>query len=87
MHKDAIEFAKAAAAAGAGEIIINAVDLDGMMTGYDTNLIAKIAPHVSVPVVACGGAGSLHDLKAGYQAGILGSSVGGFANGTTSKIV
>lgn len=69
VHKDAIEFAKAAAAAGAGEIIINAVDLDGMMTGYDTNLIAKIAPHVSVPVVACGGAGSLHDLKAGYQAG------------------
>ena len=51
---------------GAGELIINSIDLDGMMTGYDIGLIKSIANSVSIPVVACGGAGGLGDLKKGY---------------------
>ena len=51
---------------GAGEIIINSIDLDGTMQGYDLKLIKSIVDKVSIPVVACGGAGNLDHLKEGY---------------------
>jgi cyclase len=51
---------------GAGEIIINSIDLDGTMKGYDLKLIKSIADNVSIPVVACGGAGNLEHLREGY---------------------
>lgn len=49
---------------GVGEIMINAIDRDGEMTGYDLDLIRRIAATVSVPVIATGGASSIEDLKA-----------------------
>jgi cyclase len=52
---------------GAGEIIIQSVDCDGTMQGYDLNLISCVSHAVSIPVVALGGAGSLDDLKLAYQ--------------------
>lgn len=58
-----VELAKKAESLGAGEILINSVDQDGMMQGYDKYLIKKITSAVSIPVVACGGAGSLDDFK------------------------
>ncbi|HNW96943.1 MAG TPA: AglZ/HisF2 family acetamidino modification protein [Bacteroidales bacterium] len=58
-----VDYAQQVAEKGAGEIIINSVDCDGAMTGYDTALIKKVADAVDVPVVALGGAGSLNDLK------------------------
>lgn len=57
-----LEFAKAAVAAGAGEIIVNSIDRDGTYTGYDHSLISQIADAVEVPVVACGGARSIDDF-------------------------
>lgn len=63
---DPIEFAKKAEDLGAGELIINSIDLDGMMTGYDIELIRSLVDIVSVPVVACGGAGNLEHLKEAY---------------------
>ena len=54
---------------GAGEIIINSIDLDGTMKGYDLTLIKSIVDNVSIPVVACGGAGNLEHLKEGYFEG------------------
>ncbi|HPG38224.1 MAG TPA: AglZ/HisF2 family acetamidino modification protein [bacterium] len=48
---------------GAGEILINSIDLDGTMSGYDLNIIYKICKNLSVPVIACGGAGKLADLR------------------------
>ncbi len=48
---------------GAGELLINSVDRDGTMTGYDLKLIKKIADSVDVPVIACGGAGKVEDIK------------------------
>ena len=45
--------------AGAGEILLTSVDRDGTREGYDLDLISSVARSVEVPVVACGGAGSL----------------------------
>ena len=54
---------------GAGEILIRSIAHDGMMQGYDIDLIASIAETVSIPVVASGGAGSLSDLTSALKAG------------------
>jgi cyclase len=56
-------------AAGAGEIFLNSVDRDGTMGGYDLDLIRKVAPRVTVPVVACGGAGKLEHLSEAIRDG------------------
>lgn len=57
--KHAIEMEKM----GAGEIIINSIDRDGMMQGYDVELVRRVADSVQVPVVACGGAGNLSHVS------------------------
>ncbi|GAB1370130.1 AglZ/HisF2 family acetamidino modification protein [Candidatus Kapaibacterium sp.] len=54
---------------GAGEIIINSIDLDGVMKGYDLKLIKLVADMAKCPTVACGGAGSYQDLANGYYTG------------------
>jgi cyclase len=48
---------------GVGEILINSIDRDGTMQGYDLELVRKVADAVSVPVVACGGAGNLSHVS------------------------
>jgi cyclase len=48
--------------AGAGEIFLNSVDRDGSREGYDLNLISKVTQAVSIPVIACGGAGRIEDF-------------------------
>jgi imidazole glycerol-phosphate synthase subunit HisF len=60
---DPVEIAKIMEAMGAGELIINSVDRDGTMDGYDLNLLKLISSNVSIPVVAAGGAGKLVDFK------------------------
>jgi cyclase len=62
--------------AGAGEIVLNAVDKDGTMKGMDTELINEAAKILSVPLVAVGGAGSLADIKAAVDAGANAVSAG-----------
>ena len=47
---------------GAGEIIIQSIERDGTMSGYDIDLIKKVAESVSIPVVSLGGAGKWNDL-------------------------
>lgn len=54
---------------GVGEILINSVEKDGTMSGYDLELIRKISSEVDVPVVACGGAGQLSHFKPAIDAG------------------
>ena len=56
-------------AAGVGEIFINSVDRDGMMAGYDLPLIRSVTQNVNVPVVACGGAGTIEHLSQGVNEG------------------
>jgi len=57
-----IEFVKLMQEKGAGEIIINSIEKDGMMEGYDLDLIKEVSKAVEIPVIAAGGAGQLSDL-------------------------
>lgn len=63
------EHVKALVAAGAGEIFVNSIDRDGTMTGYDLDLIRRVARSVPVPVIACGGAGSIEHLVQAIREG------------------
>jgi cyclase len=72
-----IKFAKELEAFGAGEIIINSIDQDGVMKGYDLNLIDKIAETISIPLTVLGGAGSLADIeKVIDKHGVIGVAAG-----------
>jgi imidazole glycerol-phosphate synthase subunit HisF len=64
--------------AGAGEVILNSVDLDGTMAGMDLGLIREAASALSLPLVAMGGIGSLSDMQAAIQAGASAVSAGAF---------
>ncbi len=66
---DAIDYAVAAAALGAGEILLTSMDRDGTRNGYDLALTRAIADAVPVPVVASGGVGSVDDLVRGVTHG------------------
>jgi cyclase len=57
-----VEQAKRAVDAGAGEIVIQSIDRDGMRNGYDVNLVKSVSEAVSVPVVALGGANTMADM-------------------------
>jgi imidazoleglycerol phosphate synthase cyclase subunit len=61
------------AALGAGEILLNSIDRDGMGTGYDTELVRRVTERVAIPVIACGGVGSFEHLASGIREGGAGS--------------
>jgi len=74
---DPVEFARQGQERGAGEIVINSIDRDGTMQGYDLELIERVRSAVSIPVTALGGAGSYADLAALIQRfGIIGAAAG-----------
>jgi cyclase len=73
----ALDFAEAVAAAGAGEIVVNVIDRDGMMSGYDLALARDLRARVGVPISLLGGAGSLADLEALInEVGVVGAAAG-----------
>ncbi len=78
LDQDWIEYLKMAVAAGAGEILINAVDRDGTLSGMDLPLIEHAASTCSVPLIAVGGVGSLSDIKAAVKAGASAVAAGAF---------
>lgn len=61
--KSPVELAKKFEALGAGEIVINSIDNDGLMKGYDFNLIDMVRSAINLPLTVLGGAGSLEDIK------------------------
>ena len=63
------ELARAMEQAGAGELLITSVEHDGQMQGYDLELIREVTAAVSIPVIACGGAGRLDDLRLAVREG------------------
>lgn len=60
---DPFDFAKKLQELGVGEIVVNSVDNDGLMSGYDVQLATKMRDAVDVPITVMGGAGSHDDLK------------------------
>ncbi len=66
---DPAQFAAAMEKKGAGEIMLNAIDRDGTQKGYDIELIRRVAARVSIPVIACGGAGKVEDFAAAVKEG------------------
>jgi len=72
-----VEFAKEVERLGAGEVVINSIDRDGVMKGYDMDLIAQVREAVSLPITVLGGAGSLKDIAALIRSfGIIGAAAG-----------
>lgn len=75
--KNPIEIAEEVEKLGVGEIVINSIDNDGVMKGYDLKLIQSIRDAVDVPITALGGAGKLDDIKDLIkQFGIIGAAAG-----------
>ena len=58
-----VDYARRMADAGAGELFVNFIDIEGMQCGYDEQALAAIAAAVPIPVIACGGAGNLDHLR------------------------
>ena len=72
-----VEFAKRAEALGAGEILVNAIEHDGEMKGYDLDLVDQVRDAVSLPLSVLGGAGSLGDIEGLIRRyGIIGAAAG-----------
>ncbi|MEU8888187.1 imidazole glycerol phosphate synthase subunit HisF [Streptomyces sp. NPDC048442] len=86
---DAVEWAHRAAELGAGEILLNSMDADGTKDGYDTEMIAAVRKHVTVPVIASGGAGRLEHFAPAVDAGanaVLAASVFHFGDLRISEV-
>jgi imidazole glycerol-phosphate synthase subunit HisF len=74
---DPVEFAIRLQDMGAGEIVINSVDLDGTMLGYDLDLISKIRKHIQIPMTVLGGACRLDDISSLWKSqGLIGAAAG-----------
>ncbi|HSQ89510.1 imidazole glycerol phosphate synthase subunit HisF [Romboutsia sp.] len=76
---DAVKWAIKGVELGAGEIVVNSIDEDGMKNGYDIDLLKEITSSVNVPVIASGGAGVMDDfynaIKHADVDGVLAASV------------
>ena len=59
---DALDWAARAVADGAGEVVVNSIDTDGVKGGFDLEMLAAVAGRVDVPIIASGGAGSMQDF-------------------------
>ncbi|ANN63692.1 imidazole glycerol phosphate synthase [Brachyspira hyodysenteriae] len=64
---DAIEWAVKGEKNGAGELVINSIDTDGVKNGFDIELLKEIANNVSIPLIASGGAGNMEHFKDVFQ--------------------
>jgi len=74
-----VDVAREMERAGAGEILLYSIDRDGTWSGYDLPLIKEVSRAVSIPVVACGGAGELSHLRAAVNEGASAVAIGSMA--------
>ena len=75
--RSVFELAAEAERLGAGELVINSIDLDGAMKGYDLALAERIRQTVKIPITFLGGAGALSDLEALIRTcGVVGAAAG-----------
>lgn len=73
-----VDFAREMAELGVGEILLQSIDRDGTMQGYDLELIHSISEAVTIPIIACGGAGSLSDFTNAIKRGASAVAAGSF---------
>ena len=74
---DLVDYCRKLEEAGVGEIVINSIDHDGKMKGYDEKLISKVREATNVPMTVLGGAGSIDDIRALIDRhGIIGAGAG-----------
>jgi cyclase len=66
---DPVEVSKSMEEMGCGEIFLNSIDRDGTRQGYDTEVISRVSRAVSIPVIACGGAGKFSDFDEAIELG------------------
>ena len=66
---DPVEWVQRAEAAGAGEILVQAIQRDGTGTGYDLDLIHRLSSALTIPLIACSGVGRFEDYAKGIEAG------------------
>lgn len=72
-----VAFARRIEELGAGEVVINSIDQDGVMSGYDMNLVSGVRECINLPLTVLGGAGSLNDIIALVESfGIVGAAAG-----------
>ena len=86
---DAVEWAVKAAQLGAGEILLNSMDADGVRDGFDLQMLADVRREVSIPVIASGGAGTAQHFVEAAQAGadaVLAASVFHFGTLAISEV-
>ena len=87
---DAVEWAQRAVSLGAGEIVLNSIDSDGMKTGFDLTITRRVSEAVGVPVVASGGAGTLEHMAEvlldGKADAVLAASIFHFNEFTVSDV-
>ena len=60
---DALEWAAQGEARGAGELVLNSIDTDGVKRGFDLEMLAAVAARVKIPIIASGGAGRMEDFQ------------------------
>ncbi|HEY0479415.1 MAG TPA: imidazole glycerol phosphate synthase subunit HisF [Kofleriaceae bacterium] len=85
---DALDWCRRVAELGAGEILLTSMDRDGTGAGYDTELLARVAASVSIPLIASGGVGVLDHLAEGLEAGadaVLAASIFHFGQHTIGQ--
>jgi cyclase len=74
---DPVDFARRVEQLGAGEIVVNSIDRDGEMKGYDVELISRVREAISLPMTVLGGAGTLKDIEDLIRTfGIIGAAAG-----------
>lgn len=75
--KTPVEYAKEMENLGAGELLLNGIDQDGTMRGYDIEMLRQVTDAVSIPVIACGGAGTTNDFKRAFREGNASAAAAG----------
>ena len=86
---DALEWCSEVTARGAGEILLNSMDADGVKTGFDLEMLTQVRSRVSVPLIASGGAGKVEHFVQAVRAGadaVLAASVFHFGEVAISAV-
>ncbi|MBI5038119.1 MAG: imidazole glycerol phosphate synthase subunit HisF [Candidatus Kerfeldbacteria bacterium] len=88
--RNPVDFAQEMERSGAGEIFLNSINNDGMMHGFDLELINDISKVITIPLIACGGAGTLAHIKQAIDAGATAVAAGSlfvYQNGNRAVLI